>query len=63
MPYSFILERAYLANEYSRTEPSPIRIVGTLLDSAFEGPERDRDLERLCARLDEYPTAEVRVHH
>lgn len=63
MPYSFILERAYLANEYSRTEPSPIRIVGTLLDSAFEGPERDRDLERLCARLDEHPTAEVRVHH
>ena len=49
MPYSFILERAYLANEYSRTEPSPIRIVGTLLDSAFEGPERDRDLERLGA--------------
>ena len=63
MPYSFILERAYLSNEYSRTEPSPLRIVGTLLDSAFEGPDRDRDLERLCARLDERPAAEVQVRH
>jgi hypothetical protein len=53
MPYSFLLERAFLAKEYTRDEPSALRIVGTLLDSAFEEAPRDSDIERLCATLDE----------
>jgi|GEM_PF-4922997 len=61
MPYSFPLERIYLATEFSRPRPSRVRVVGTLLDSAFPGPPRDRDLERLCAMVDGEPMREA-VH-
>ena len=56
MSYSFPLERLFLAKEFSRQQPSPLRVVGTLLDSAFEKPSPDRDIERLCVKLHETPT-------
>ena len=56
MPYSLALEQAYLAKEFKREPPSPVRVVGTLLDSAFEGPATDRDLEQLLDRLSEART-------
>lgn len=52
MGYSFALERAYLSKEFCRPAPSPLRIVGTMLDSAFAQPRADRDLDRLVRRLD-----------
>lgn len=51
MPYSFPLEHAFLAGEFDRRSPSRVRIVGTLLDSAFQDPPRNPDLESLCAML------------
>ena len=55
MSYSFPLERAFLAKEFARSQPSELRIVGTLLDSAFVPPP-SKEFERLCAQL-ESPTA------
>lgn len=52
MGYSFALERAYLSKEFCRPAPSPLRIVGTMLDSAFAQPRADRDLDTLVRRLD-----------
>ncbi len=52
MSYSVPLERAFLAKELSRDTPSALRVVGTLLDSAFEPAPRNREIERLCAILD-----------
>lgn len=52
MAYSFALERAYLSKEFSRPAPSPVRIVGTMLDSAFGEAKADRDLEILVRQLD-----------
>ena len=58
MAYSPVLEQAYLAKEFRREPPSPLRIVGTLLDSAFAEPTpTDVDLEQLLARLDAPPAA------
>ena len=51
MSYSIQLERAFLAKEFNRKRPSELRIVGTLLDSAFEQAPADREIERLCASL------------
>ena len=51
MAYSLALEQAYLSKEFRREPPSPLRVVGTLLDSAFEEPPADRDLEQLLVRL------------
>lgn len=51
MAYSFTLERAYLSKEFSRPAPSPVRVVGTLLDSAFRRPDRDADFRGLLDRL------------
>jgi len=63
MAYSFPLGRAFLAGEYGRQSPSRVRIIGTLLDSAFVDPPRNRDLERLCTRLDHGPTeANAQLH-
>ena len=56
MAYSFPLERIYLATEFERESRMTKRIVGTLLDSAFEGPPRNPDIERLCALLDRTAT-------
>ena len=52
MSYSIPLERAFLAKEYSRPRPSSLRIVGTLLDSAFEHAPTSLHLERLRFKLD-----------
>jgi hypothetical protein len=52
MAYSYTLERIYLATEFERDDRMSTRVVGTLLDGAFPSPERNPDLERLCARLD-----------
>ena len=51
MVYSFALERAYLSKEFCRPAPSPVRVVGTLLDSAFERPERDVEFRELLDKL------------
>ena len=51
MSYSFPLERAFLAKEFSRSQPSELRVVGTLLDSAFVPPSSD-EFEQLCARVE-----------
>lgn len=45
MSYSIELERAFLAKEYSRETPSKLRILGTLLDSAFEQAPSPADEE------------------
>ena len=52
MAYSFSLERIYLAAEFERENRMTTRVVGTLLDSAFEGPPRDPEIDRLLASLD-----------
>jgi hypothetical protein len=51
MAYSIELERAFLAKEFRTDQPSPLRVVGTLLDSAFEQGPEDGEIERLCAML------------
>jgi hypothetical protein len=51
MGYSFTLERVYLSKEYSRPAPSRMRVIGTLLDSAFQRPQRDGDFRDLLDRL------------
>lgn len=56
MIYSLALEQAYLSKEFSRPSPSPVRIVGTLLDSAFRQPDPDREFVDLLGKL-EAPTA------
>jgi hypothetical protein len=56
MAYSFSLERIYLAVEFERDSRMTKRIVGTLLDSAFEGPPRNPEIDQLLARLDPEPT-------
>lgn len=52
MAFSFSLEQAYLSKEFSRPAPSAVRIIGTMLDSAFAQPKIDRDLDGLLRRLD-----------
>lgn len=56
MAYSFSLERIYLAAEFERDSRMTRRVVGTLLDSAFEGPRRNSEIDRLLASLDPEPT-------
>ena len=56
MGYSFSLERIYLATEFERDSRMTKRVVGTLLDSAFEGPRRSPEIDRLLANLDSDPT-------
>jgi hypothetical protein len=56
MAYSFSLEQIYLATEFERESRMTKRVVGTLLDSAFEGPPHDPEFDRLLARLDPEPT-------
>jgi hypothetical protein len=51
MSYSLPLERVYLSKEFSREKPSPLRVVGTLLDGAFQAPPPEPHIERLCAKL------------
>lgn len=51
MAYSFTLERAYLSKEFSRPAPSQVRVVGTLLASAFQRPQRDSPFRDLLERL------------
>lgn len=55
MAYSFSLERIYLATEFERDSRMTMRVVGTLLDSAFEGPARNPEIEGLLERLDPKP--------
>lgn len=55
MAYSFSLERIYLATEFERDSRMTRRVVGTLLDSAFEGPTRDPEIDRLLESLDPKP--------
>lgn len=52
MSFSFSLEQVYLSKEFSRPAPSAVRIIGTMLDSAFAQPKVDRDLDGLLRRLD-----------
>lgn len=57
MAYSFALECVYLAKEFSRPAPSPLRVVGTLLDSAFQRPEEKGDFDsEVRALLDRLST-------
>lgn len=56
MAYSFSLEQIYLANEFERESRMTKRVVGTLLDSAFEGPPPNPEFDRLLAKLDPGPT-------
>ena len=58
MSYSIPLERAFLAKEYSRQRPSKLRIVGTLLDSAFEHAPTSLHLERLRFMIDRRASAD-----
>lgn len=51
LPYFIDLERAFLSREFRRANPSAIRIVGTLLDSAFARPPASREIDRLAALL------------
>ena len=55
MAYSFSLERIYLAAEFERESRMTRRVVGTLLDSAFEGPPRNSEIDRLLASLEPEP--------
>ena len=55
MAYSFSLERIYLATEFERDSRMTRRVVGTLLDSAFEGPRRNAEIDRLLESLDPKP--------
>lgn len=56
MAYSLPLEQAYLAKEFRRDPPSSLRVVGTLLDSAFAaGGQPDRELDHLLAHLQDRP--------
>lgn len=56
MAYSFSLEQIYLATEFERDSRMTKRVVGTLLDSAFEGPPRNPEIDRLLASLEPEPT-------
>ena len=56
MAYSFSLEQIYLATEFERESRMTKRVVGTLLDSAFEGPPRNPEIDRLLASLEPVPT-------
>ena len=58
MSYSIPLERAFLAKEYSRHRPSELRIVGTLLDSAFQHAPTSLNLERLRFMIDRRASAD-----
>lgn len=51
MSYSFALEWAYLSKEFSRAAPSQVRVIGTLLDSAFQRLEPDPRFGALLHRL------------
>jgi hypothetical protein len=51
MSYSIELERAFLAKEFSRINPSTLRVMGTLLDSAFRQAPANRDIDLLTAAL------------
>jgi hypothetical protein len=54
MSYSIELERAFLAKEFSRKKPSKLRVVGTLLDSAFAPAPANPKIEQLRAILVEW---------
>lgn len=56
MAYSFSLERIYLAAEFERESRMTRRVVGTLLDSAFEGPPHNSEIDRLLASLEPEPS-------
>ncbi len=56
MAYCFPLERIYLAAEFERESRMTKRVIGTLLDGAFEGPPHNPEIERLCAMLEKRPT-------
>ena len=56
MAYSFPLERIYLSAEFQRSNRMSPRIVGTLLDSAFPGPPRNKEIDTLLERLEHVPT-------
>jgi hypothetical protein len=51
MSYSIELERAFLAKEFSRNNPTELRIMGTLLDSAFRQAPANQEIEMLTAEL------------
>lgn len=51
MGRTYVLEPAYLATEYSCENPLSIRVVGTLLDKAFENVPDNPELDRICALL------------
>jgi hypothetical protein len=55
MAYSIPLERIYLATEFERGSRMSRRVVGTLLDSAFEGAPRNPEIDRLMESLDLEP--------
>ena len=52
MAFSAALEQAFLSKEFSRPAPSRVRLIGTLLDSAFSEPAQDDALEALLRELD-----------
>lgn len=63
MAYSYALERIYLAHEYNRQNPSRLRVMGTLLSAAFDGPPSNRDMLGMLRQLSNAPVGDREQGH